>query len=124
MERSLFLLPLSEITLEDIKDFCENKLPESTRIDYKKDLNKDEDKILRTITAMANTDGGIIIIGIEEEKEKGGRRSFPGNITGIDTKNPKRVITSWCHAFLQPVYCPEILEIPLNESDRVVVLYV
>lgn len=122
MDQSLFTIPLTEITLDRIREFCGQRIPEGARVDYKQDLNKEQDKILRTITAMANTDGGLILVGVEEEKEKGGRRSFPGEIKGVDTKNPRQIIISWCHAFIQPVYCPEILEISLNDSGKVVVL--
>lgn len=111
---SLFTLPLSEININDIRDFCANKIPEGIRVEYKKDLTKDN--ILKTITSMANTDGGLILIGVPEEKEEGGSRSIPGKPEGITEKNPQQTITNWCRACLQPTYCPEIQQIPTENG--------
>ncbi len=117
--RSLFHLPLSEIKIGDIKSFCDQKIPEGSTIDYKEELIKE--KILPTIAAMANTDGGLILVGVSEEREYGGRRSYPGLVKGINNKNPKQTIINWCYAFLQPAFCPEIQEIPVGDGEKVVV---
>lgn len=116
---SLLTLPYDKITFDQIKAFCSLKIHESTRVAYKKELVKE--KILRTIAAMANTDGGIIIVGVPEEKEQGGQRSIPGNPEGVQAKNARQTIVNWCYAFLQPVYCPEIKEIPVGDSSKAVV---
>lgn len=99
--RSLFKLPIHEITYEDIRLFVEQKIPEGRMLDYKKCLPKN---ISKTIAAMGNTDGGIILLGVEEEKEQEeGRRSFPGKIVGIkDEKNVKQSVINQSYAILQP----------------------
>ena len=47
-------MPIQAITYED-RAFCDQKLPEGYRLDYKQDL---PDDILKSVAAMANTDGG------------------------------------------------------------------
>lgn len=123
MNRSLFTLPLSEITIEDIEAFCNQRLPEGERIEYKSKLNND--KVVQTIAAMANTDGGVVLIGVQEEKDAGGQRSYPGAISGIDARNdPGLSITNRCYTNLQPAWVPEIKEIPLREDATKAVILV
>lgn len=110
--RSLFNLPVQEITFEDIQFFCEQKIAEGRRLDYKKELPND---ISKTIAAMGNTDGGIILVGVEEEKEREkGRRSFPGQIVGIQNeKNVKQSVINKCYSSLQPVFDLQIHEVSM-----------
>jgi hypothetical protein len=66
----------------------ENKIQENINLDYKRDLHletSDERKeFLFDISSFANSEGGVIIYGIEEEKSEGLSNSgTPGNIIGI-----------------------------------------
>ena len=56
--------PLSEITFEDVEEYCRERRPETTELDYKRQLPKD---LSKHIAAMSNTLGGVIIIGVEED---------------------------------------------------------
>jgi len=85
-----------KIQEEDIVRLIENKIQESKILDYKKELNfsKDKDKkeFLFDITAMHNTDGGCIVYGIEEEKDKNGQNTGrPSKISGIELENSDKV---------------------------------
>lgn len=113
--RSLFKLPIHEITYEDIRLFVEQKIPEGRMLDYKKCLPKN---ISKTIAAMGNTDGGIILLGVEEEKEQEeGRRSFPGKIVGIkDEKNVKQSVINQSYAILQPGFDLQIHEVSIPDK--------
>ena len=70
MALNLFTGPLEELRLEDIDGFlalggpADARPHEGTRIDYKEEV---PDKIGETVAALANTDGGIIILGVSEK---------------------------------------------------------
>jgi hypothetical protein len=57
--------PLNQITFEDVEAYCAERRPETTELDYKRQLPRD---LAKHIAAMSNTFGGIIIIGVEEDK--------------------------------------------------------
>lgn len=86
----LNLKPVKEITEANIKYLLENKISESVNLDYKRDLPGGEDSekkdFLADVTAFANTNGGVIIYGIEEEKNaKNENTGLPKSIFGIDS---------------------------------------
>lgn len=109
-----------KITFDQIKDFCALKIPENERLDYKRDLKKD---VLKHIAAMINTDGGIILVGVPDEKDENGKRSLPGTPIGIPIEQkPTEKILNWCYTTFQPYFCPDIWEIETNDEKSVVVL--
>jgi hypothetical protein len=61
---------LEAITFADIERFVEEKWPEGKTVDYKRDAygGKDEDKkeLLKDVSSFANTQGGDILIGVDE----------------------------------------------------------
>ena len=59
----MFSEPINEITFEKVENFCREDLPEGIRLDYKEDFPRD---LAKTISAFANTYGGLILIGVEE----------------------------------------------------------
>jgi len=61
----MFTLKLEEVNFEKINTFCEEQNPEGETIEYKRDFPSDLEK---SISAMANTYGGIILIGVEADK--------------------------------------------------------
>jgi len=65
-----------------IQSLLDNQVPESEILDYKRDCygNKDSDKreLLKDISSFANSRGGHIIIGVDEED------GVPTKIVGID----------------------------------------
>lgn len=64
--------PLESIEFEDIDRFVQERWPEGKTLDYKRDNygGKDEDKkeLLKDVSSFANTQGGDILIGIDEDK--------------------------------------------------------
>jgi len=59
----MFSEPINEITFEKVGDFCKESLPEGIRLDYKEGFPRD---LAKTISAFANTHGGLILVGVEE----------------------------------------------------------
>ena len=56
---SLWTKPIHEIAFADIDSFCQAGWEESTRLDYKGEWPND---LAKTMAAMANTVGGLIIL--------------------------------------------------------------
>ena len=80
--------PLDEIGIADIQSLIDSEVPESERVEFKKELpgergmpdpwangenkigNHAKDTILKEVVAFANAYGGVLFIGIEESDEK------------------------------------------------------
>lgn len=62
----IFTKPLSDITFQDVVDYCARQVPENLSLDYKREIANEG--LAKTIAAMANTLGGVIIVGAEEDK--------------------------------------------------------
>lgn len=64
--------PLNQIAYADIDQFVQEKWPEGKSVDYKRDPygNRDEDKkeLLKDVSSFANTQGGDILIGVDEDE--------------------------------------------------------
>jgi len=104
LESSIFVLELSQLTIQDIKSFCDQRFPEGLRIEYKEDFPKNL-KIADTICAFANTQGGIILIGVKAEKKK----NTPTAVPGIELRDglEERVINV-CLSSISPTIAPEV----------------
>ena len=75
----VFLKPLEKLKFIDIEQLKFNKICESQILDYKKQLLEDN-KLLKQVSAFANTQGGFLIFGVEET----GKGGYPKEIVGID----------------------------------------
>jgi len=123
LESSIFVLELSQLTIDDIRLFCDQGFSEGLRIEYKKDFPKNL-KLAETICAFANTEGGIILVGVEAEKTKNQPRAIPG--TELKDGLEERVINI-CLSHISPVITLEVKVCDFksdpskSESDRAVV---
>jgi hypothetical protein len=75
----------------------ENKIPENITLDYKRELHIDSSderkEFLYDVSSFANSEGGIILYGIEEEKgENSSNSGIPGKIIGIQYNNIDNLI--------------------------------
>lgn len=82
-------------TLEDLKKLIENKIKESSTLDYKSELGVNEE-IANDISAFANTVGGTIIYGIREEE------GIPLSFNLIECRGVKERIESVILSNTQP----------------------
>ena len=66
----------------DIQSLLDNRVPESEILDYKRDCygnsNDDKRELLKDISSFANTRGGHIIIGVDENE------GVPSELVGVD----------------------------------------
>lgn len=65
-------------SLKDVEKLIEDKIQESLILEYKREIDKD---VPKDVSACANTLGGTIIYGIEEEE-----KNIPKKINWIDNK--------------------------------------
>lgn len=106
----------------NIDELINNKVVESTRIEYKESFNPEP--IIRTICAFANDidniGGGYIIIGVEEEN---GVPKLP--LKGVDKASIDKILKKlreYCH-YIEPLYEP-IVEPVEYEGVNLIVIWV
>jgi hypothetical protein len=111
--KSLFTLEKSKVDFKEIKSFCDQQLSEGLRIEYKRDFPKNED-LAKSVCAFANTEGGLILIGVEANKES----NIPTDIPGISMKKGlEEKVTSICLSNILPRIMPEVKLCPFNLAD-------
>ena len=75
----VFLKPLEDLKFADIEGLKTNRICESQILDYKEQLLVDN-KLLKQVSAFANTQGGFLVFGVKET----GKGGYPKKILGID----------------------------------------
>ena len=62
---------LDDLSLDDIRLLVENQVPEGPHLEYKElpysNRRQDRREMLRDVTALANSSGGYLIVGIRED---------------------------------------------------------
>jgi len=113
--------------LKRIKELLDHRIEENLNLDYKagdalQHNDKNANEISKDVSAFANSDGGVIIYGIEEDKQN---KHFPGDISPIN----RRIISKeWLEQIIQSTIRPKIdnviiYPVPLDESSDLV-LYI
>lgn len=111
----LYSKKIDQVTYEDIESFCEEQITENIGLDYKEAI---EGGLVKTIAAMANTWGGIVIIGAEDEDSK---PKLP--LKGIENKEHLREqINNLILGNITPPVFPEIQIVPSPDGQRCLVL--
>jgi hypothetical protein len=75
---SIHRTALDVLTWEEIVEFCDQQVAENTVLDYKRDMPADIEK---TVAAMANTVGGLILVGVAENDHAKPALPLPGIAT-------------------------------------------
>lgn len=82
------------------------KQKEDKSLDFKLKITSKE-KIAKTISALANTDGGIILIGTTDQRK----------IVGIDPEEEKYMISAANEEFCIPKASISLQEVKINEGE-------
>lgn len=85
---------------------------ERARIEYKRELGNGN-KVMEAIAALANTFGGVVLVGVDEDKQGADR------LAGVDSAERDR-LARMCWDKLVPPYSPEIVPIKLDPDDEYV----
>lgn len=98
-----------EIKENDIKELI--KQGENQNVEFKKQLNKEKGEFLESIVAFANTKGGAVIIGVDDNS----------NIIGHGPENIESVIFNTIRSHCEPFIEPDVKEVKINERPIIVV---
>lgn len=107
---------------KDLNNLIKNKIQEDTNIDYKiPDFSKGESfnkELAKDVSAMANSDGGIIIYGMNEEN------FFPKEIKWIETdegycERVEQIISSKIFRKIENL---NVKKIPSNDGTKFVIV--
>jgi hypothetical protein len=117
-----------DVTFADIQSLVDTQQQEGYQLDYKVDLalplkGEDKKEFLRDVTSFANTYGGYLILGVEEEK------GVPtGNIPGLaidDFDRFKRDVETIIRDSIEPrLFAHTIREFRLESGRYVVVIHI
>lgn len=125
----LFGKRANQLEAVDITRLVQNQVKESKTLDYKREFkleDKDKREFLFDITSMFNTEGGIIVYGIEELKDdKKQNTGVPKQITGVSVENEDKLfqkIEDLVRSNTEPSFCN--LELKLIDVDGLAVLVI
>jgi len=86
----MFGKAFDDISLDDLQALANARIPEGRRLDYKRDHYGRTDEAKREfaadISAMANAQGGYILIGVEEQN------GIASKIVGVETQDPDALV--------------------------------
>ncbi len=100
---SIFTKQIHQITYEDIHELLVEGVEENIRLEFKRDY-PGKSNLLKKLSAFANTYGGYLILGVEEDG-KGKIKSLPGipKINRLD-----QTIVQWCFEEIYPPIIPSV----------------
>lgn len=78
----------NDVTSDDIAGLLANKVEESMHLEFKAKLPDARDepakgKVVRSVVAMANTEGGVILFGVDESDTNGVKQGFAAQLHDI-----------------------------------------
>lgn len=123
---TLLTKPMNEITYDDVIEFCdpEKGQPENQTLEYKGgDRLPSSDVIAKAASALANTFGGTLFLGVDENHKTGRPSGIPGVPADRDLEN--RVSSILMDNIDPPlVPLPEIQVIPFNDNPEKAVVVI
>lgn len=106
---SLFTKDVANVTFDDVRRFCDLRIREGLRIEYKVDFPEELEK---AVASFANTAGGIILIGVETDEA-----NRPSQIVGIDLdEGIEERVLNICHSNSYPPITPEVVLCPFSSK--------
>ncbi|MBF9071733.1 AlbA family DNA-binding domain-containing protein [Streptacidiphilus fuscans] len=99
----------SEFTIERVRALVRQVGPEAPTVEYKEKM---ADTVARGVAALANTYGGLLLIGVTDDTRL---------VKGVKEKTIDSV-ADHCHAKIEPPWVPEIIPVPLGQGSDLYVL--
>lgn len=124
------LFDMKSITKQQLQSLIDNKVLENKELEYKdysftagKISDKQKDKFMKEVAAFANTNGGTIIIGMQENKNR-----LPIRLSGAELSIKE--FDNWLSSFRQLVLSRirphlhgiECIPVELNENNIAIVI--
>lgn len=111
----IFTSAINDINWSTIEDFCNQRVPEGTFLDYKEFIPPN---LQKTIASFANTFGGVILIGIEEDNSN--KPVLP--IKGIEfERGLSEKIVNIVLTHITPPFIPEIKICQNSDGKRAII---
>jgi len=109
--------PLDQLTARNIRSLVDLHVPEAFDLDFKAQLYGPSDKEKRDLSgdvaAMANTAGGVIIIGIGEDKSARAAGAPGVDITDVEMSRIRQIVA----AGVSPMPAFDLLQVVDGDSD-------
>lgn len=108
----MFSADFNTLTFSDVQAFCQERMKEGVRLDYKREIPKN---LAKELAAFANTHGGLIVIGVDEDDQSRPRLPIEG--MAIEPKLEERVRSIALQGIYPPVF-PDVavVEVPVTEG--------
>ncbi|MBX7171348.1 MAG: ATP-binding protein [Pyrinomonadaceae bacterium] len=114
----MFYKPLNEVDLNDLQLLVSNKVQEGTQLDYKlTEPEKNDDgkkEFLKDVSAFANTNGGYLIYGVEEQEINKKKTGFAERVVGIEGLNTND-LKLWMENLIRTNIEPRLVGIEFKE---------
>lgn len=111
----LFTVDASQLDLALVRNFLELDIEENFTVEYK----CNGDGALEAVAAMANTYGGMILVGVDANRQAKDR---PGPVIGVPAGEKERLVNKVAGVFDPPWWCPEVIPVPTGDGDKVVLV--
>ena len=100
----------------DIEQLIDNAVPESLELDYKaspslQKTDKSKKEISKDVSAFANSSGGVLVYGVEEND-----RGIPSTIDS--GSNPLEISKEWLEQVINSGVHPRIEDLHINQIER------
>lgn len=103
---------LDQVTEPSLRRLVEHRVVEDADLDFKRTPHDDGEKLAADVTAMANTVGGVLVLGVDEAD--GVATSLtPGPLTDEVSNR----MTQWLAEYVAPYLATEIRRVP-TEADE------
>jgi len=105
---SIFSKKFEAISKDDLELLVTQAERENIHLDYKQAINHTtagKSELIKHVTGMANTEGGYIIFGIEEDKKDG----IPIKLDGIEPSVGNQKVDEWIENVINPHISPRVV---------------
>ncbi|MEU9143974.1 RNA-binding domain-containing protein [Streptomyces sp. NPDC048349] len=110
----LFTAPISAIDADMVRGFLALRLEESFTIDYKRNI----DAVSDTVAAMANSYGGVVLIGVDNDPKD---QNLPGPLRGVQPSDKDKLVSKMVTVFDPPGWCPDVIPVAMDGTTLLVV---
>lgn len=109
-------VPLNQVTAAHVRGLVANEVPEAFDLDYKREMygrtDADRRALAGDVAALANTAGGLIIIGIDEDAQARAGEATPVPLADDEVARIRQIVGS----LISPVPTMDVYLLPDTDS--------